>query len=94
MGRFFDNETGLETIYNNGDAFGKKTHRITTSEMPKHSHGIGATRNKGSSGSGNNLAHQSEGDGYQQKTTMEAGGDQPHENMMPYLAVYKVIKIQ
>lgn len=79
------------------DKGGEETHKLTQSEMPKHRHLEGsATRD--SYGVGENVASgtrrsggASEPNGRRFYTT-EEGGDQPHNNMQPFLVVNKIIK--
>lgn len=72
--------------YNAGDEGGEATHTLTINELPKHDHTIyidepGTGGKWGPTGT------------VQQSTsrftsTGNAGGNQPHNNMPPYLAVY------
>jgi hypothetical protein len=72
--------------YAAGSTGGEATHKLTANEMPKHRHVQVVSYSSGSTGwvntwSGSNLAGT-------QQSTGEAGGDQAHNNMPPYLAVY------
>lgn len=81
--------------YPAGSAGGEAQHKLTTEEMPKHYHKIA----KGTLNNGGNSPHFSEYSAHQTEAsikpgkywtadTTEAGGDNPHNNMPPYLAVY------
>lgn len=71
---------------------GEKEHTLTTEEMPRHGHKINNLQlfwdhwNSGSQGEG------ARGNGGE-TWTEETGGDQPHNNMPPYKAVYIWVKI-
>ena len=72
--------------YVGGATGGEATHKLTTNEMPKHRHVQVVSYSSGSTGwvntwSGSNIAGT-------QQSTGESGGDQPHNNMPPYLVVY------
>jgi Microcystin-dependent protein len=65
---------------------GEKTHTLTTNEMPKHSHSV---TNQDTTGflvpSGNYYSLISSQAG---ASTGQAGGDQPHNNLQPYITCY------
>ena len=67
-----------------GAVGGEATHKLTVNELPKHSHGIGYGTNTvgGSSPKPSALS----GDPTSNLTS-EAGGDDPHNNMPPFVAV-------
>lgn len=81
--------------YAAGSTGGEFEHKLTVNEMPNHDHKI-AKGNLNTSGTGTQFseysAHQTEQTikpgKYWTANTTEAGGDQPHNNMPPYLAVY------
>lgn len=83
-GRFL---LGASTNYPVGSRGGEAEHTLTVDEMPAHSHKYGSTRQDADPDSSG--AH-----GYKwsdinnTQTTLETGGDQPHNNMPPYYAVY------
>lgn len=78
---------GAGSSYTLGATGGEKTHTLTVSEMPAHTHGVKGGFGSGSMGNGffrvdaNNPA-------YQWEPTLSAGGGQAHNNMPPYQAVY------
>ena len=87
-----------------GSVGGEKKHKLTKEEMPAHSHDVKLHRKSGSEeyiGSwGSNVSKGSywevlttygSGDSqteYAYPTAITAGGDQPHNNMPPYKAVF------
>jgi microcystin-dependent protein len=86
--------------YTNGSTGGEATHKLTENEMPSHRH-IGLswlgddanqsiTLNSGSVNKGYNLSYSTKYTNGQEKNiqTRSAGGNQAHNNMPPYLAVY------
>jgi len=70
--------------YNFGQTGGEQTHKLTIGEMPKHSHG-GAFGN-GDGGVALNSDHNVLKPGGH--STTEVGGDQPHNIMPPFIALY------
>ncbi|WP_443937106.1 hypothetical protein [Pedobacter sp. MW01-1-1] len=82
--------TGLQTAFAHGAAGGETVHKLTVAEMPKHSHPYIKPKGEGSA-TGNANSHP---DGpLQTSNTGEVGGDEAHNNMPPYIAVYTIIKI-
>lgn len=69
-----------------GTTGGEETHKLTVAEMPRHSHTI-----KGNSFYNYNreeIPFIGMRDHPASQNTSSAGGDKPHNNMPPYLAVY------
>ena len=68
--------------YEAGSTGGEATHKLTVAEMPNHSHTLGAYMGGAfSTGSAGNLC-------IRNQNTGTAGGNNPHNNMPPYLVVY------
>lgn len=74
------------STYSAGDTGGEAEHTLTVDEMPSHTH-PNTTSQGGTSGSGWYLRHIQSGNNGS-IATGSRGGDQPHNNMPPYLAVY------
>ncbi len=80
---------GCGSTYSNGLTGGEATHKLTIGEMPKHEHGVNNYNAIGSEYShlplmAGDSKHSFDGNCF----TASTGGDQPHNNMPPYLAVY------
>jgi hypothetical protein len=79
---------GAGDIYNNGTTGGEAEHTLTVEEMPSHKHDINYDQIWNTSGGkvsiGTTNGGPYGGSGY----VKSAGGDKPHNNMPPYLAVY------
>ena len=80
-GRFL---LGAGSGYTLGTTGGEANHTLTVNEMPKHVHGIGYGANVAS---GNAQNPGSYGSTRTDSITSETGGNQPHNNMPPYLVV-------
>lgn len=84
-----ENDTDFDTL---GETGGEKTHTLSESEMPAHSH----TPTSGNfcttgNGTANNLVNS--GSSYAQTSaTANTGGGQPHNNLQPYIVQNFVIK--
>lgn len=85
-----------------GQASGEETHTLSLSEIPGHTHSLGAITAPGNSAApaGNSFAaHRS---GYAEgasvalnpQTVGNAGGSQPHANLQPYLVLTFCISLQ
>ena len=76
-------------IYENGETGGEANVTLTTAQLPKHTHKTGIAVNpfysSGNNGDWNQPAYIGDGNG---RSSGIAGGDQPHNNMPPYLTVY------
>ena len=95
------------SLHDLGETSGSATVSLLESEIPSHSHGLrAATTTADRSAPGNHLLAASVGNtGYQSATSSNlmqmadtalapAGGDQPHNNLQPYLVVYFCIALQ
>jgi microcystin-dependent protein len=103
----FGQSPGL-SLYDIGETGGSQTVTLLQSEVPAHSHSVQGAGGKanGSTPVGNSLADAKEAPGnlYSNATTplvnmstsaiSSFGGSQPHNNMMPYLALNWVIAMQ
>ncbi len=94
------------SLHDLGETGGSETVTLLESEIPAHSHALQATVSLADSNlaTGNNLARSSNGKAYNTQaggfvsmnpqSLAPAGGDQPHNNLMPYLTVYFNIALQ
>jgi microcystin-dependent protein len=91
------------SLHDLGETGGSETVSLLESEIPSHSHGMrvsaddGNSRNPGGKhiGAGNNLfAPSANLTQMAPQALPPTGGDQPHNNMMPYLTFYFCIALQ
>ena len=96
------------SLHDLGETGGSETVSLLESEIPAHSHSLMAAGTKGDvsrPGTGASLAPLSRGNLFQNTTSgnmtylnggalAPAGGDQPHNNMQPYLTFYFCIALQ
>ena len=83
-GRFL---LGADATYAAGSMGGEATHTLTVSEMPRHRHSI-ITRTVAGDYQGYLTTTGNTTSTIGNVGTDENGGDQPHNNMPPYLSVY------
>lgn len=80
------------TIYTIGGVGGERLHKLTVAEMPSHNHSISPFTNQVQlDGPNREEAWLSRFEG--SINTSYTGGDQPHNNMQPYMTVHWIIKI-
>jgi microcystin-dependent protein len=86
-----------------GQSAGEQTHTLITSEMPAHTHqGVGSSASADQSSPANALWAATASNAYSSKLNAgmnpaavgSLGGNQPHENMAPYLTLNFCIALQ
>jgi len=95
------------SLHDIGETGGSETVSLLESELPSHNHTLRGDRNVSETPdpSANTLGRGSSMNAYQTDSTQNlvpmapqslapAGGDQPHNNMMPYLTFYFCIALQ
>ncbi len=93
-------------LHDLGESGGAEAVTLLTAEMPAHSHGVSAqsdpadTYKPGPTASLGRASNQYQSNttgnlvSMAQETLASAGGDQPHNNMMPYLTLNFIIALQ
>lgn len=78
-------DTGQDEFKTVGNTGGEAKHTLTIDEMPSHSHSTQLKADKQAGGSGTYFSRYVSGATNQ--GTLKVGGDQPHNNMPPYIVV-------
>ena len=78
-----DSDADFNTISKTG---GEKTHKLTVDEMPSHGHGIQTWHDGGATNGVQAYDAKNKG---QVAPTMSTGGNQPHNNLQPYIVVVR-----
>lgn len=91
-GRVLVSQDGSQSEFNSlGETGGAKTHTLTVSQLPAHNFGYQSFVPASTNGYANQL-HSHGGYrasyGHVNRTTNTLGGNQPHNNLQPYIVVY------
>lgn len=78
-------QTEFATVEKTG---GEKTHRLTINEMPSHKHNLTIVGTGSTTASGVNWQSTNNTGKYANDMIDGAGGDQPHNNLQPYITCY------
>ena len=78
---------GAGGSYTSGSTGGEKTHKLTVAEMPSHTHNYKLAYGVNDPAKGFNYGTNLAGT-FSEDFSQAAGGNQAHNNMPPYIAVY------
>lgn len=79
---------GAGDVYTAGNIGGEERHQLTINEMPSHTHKLGRDPDSTASARSGRYTIEKVAEAQGFFNTSETGGNQPHENMPPYLTVY------
>ena len=86
-GRVLVGQSATDSDFTAGKTGGSKTVTLTVDQMPKHSHGV-KLRDISKENYGIVWASSANGGLFDGGYIGDTGGNQPHENMPPYISVY------
>ena len=88
QGRVMVSASDTDTDFTVGKTGGEKTHRLTVDELASHTHDILVTEGTNSAYAGKVKAGRRNDSYVAMAQTESAGGNRPHNNLQPYVAVY------
>lgn len=74
--------------YKAGLTGGEAEHTLTVDEMPRHNHPVRSDKTEGGDSAGVKFSWGTAYTSFDKNATDYIGGEQPHNNMPPYLTVY------
>ena len=88
QGRVMVSASDTDTDFTVGKTGGEKTHTLTVDELASHSHDISVADGTNSPYAGKVKAARRDDSFVAIAQTKSAGGNRPHNNLQPYVAVY------